>query len=276
MIGHGRHRKLDALARKLLALPVQRLMIGVFVDQDHRQQTRPRVAPGDRVERSRRLADLLAGPAAELLAHMLGDEQLPRHHVERLGDVLADLGELVAAAARAAGRRGMHDAPAWQMIGEVPARLRPPHMALYGIGPLRFGLCLAGCRDQIFELQLQLIKQPLAALRARAVQLALHLGDHQSQVLDQRLRTQHLRAHLDERGLQRIEVFGKVIIRRRHDVIRSQSTVIRSSHAAISTIKFTCVDINRAITLNPLLTAASYERDCASRYLPTGNQAARA
>jgi hypothetical protein len=39
MIGHSRDRKLYALARKLFALPVERLMIGVFVDQDHRQQT---------------------------------------------------------------------------------------------------------------------------------------------------------------------------------------------------------------------------------------------
>ena len=52
MIGHGRDRELDALARKLLALPVERLMIGVFVDQDHRQQARPGEAPGDRMERA--------------------------------------------------------------------------------------------------------------------------------------------------------------------------------------------------------------------------------
>jgi len=151
-------------------------MIGVFVDQDHRQQARARVATGDGVERRRRLADLLAGPAAELLAHMLGDEQLPRHHVQRLRDILADLRELGAATARATGWSWMHDAPALQVIGEIPARRRPPHMALHGIGPLRFGLGLAGCRNEVFELQLQLIDQALAALRARAVQLALILA----------------------------------------------------------------------------------------------------
>src|ERR1700681_923233 len=102
---------------------------------------------------------------------MLGDEQLPRHHVECLGDVLADPRELVTAAARAAGRRAMHDTPAWQMLGEAPARRRPPHVAVYGIGWRRFALCLAGCRDHVFELQLQLINQALAALRARGVQL---------------------------------------------------------------------------------------------------------
>jgi hypothetical protein len=81
-----------------------------------------------------------------------------------------------------------------------------------------------------------LIKQALAALRARAVYLALHLGDHQSKVLDQGFRTKHFCAHLDESRLQRLIVFRKVIIRRRHDVIRSQSPVIRSPHVAISTV----------------------------------------
>ena len=41
MIRHGGDRELDPLAGKLLALPVERLMIGIFVDQDHRQQARP-------------------------------------------------------------------------------------------------------------------------------------------------------------------------------------------------------------------------------------------
>jgi hypothetical protein len=46
--------------------------------------------------------------------------------------------------------------------------------------------------------------------------------------------------------------------------------MIRSSHVLISTINsnlLTCVDINRAITFSPPPTAASYERDCASRFL---------
>ena len=113
MIGHGRDRELDPLARILLALPVERLVVGVFLDQHHRQQARAGKAPGDRTEGSRRLRDRLARPAAELLPHMLGHEPLPRDHVERLGDILADLGELAAATARARGRRGVDDAPAW-------------------------------------------------------------------------------------------------------------------------------------------------------------------
>jgi hypothetical protein len=94
MIGHGRHRQLDPLARILLALPIERLMVGVFLDHHHGQQARAGKAARDRVEWRRRLRDRLARPAAELLPHMLGHEPLPRHHIERLADILADLDEL--------------------------------------------------------------------------------------------------------------------------------------------------------------------------------------
>jgi len=40
-------------------------------------------------------------------------------------------------------------------------------MALHGIGPLRFALASPAGRNEVFELQLQLIDQALAALRAR-------------------------------------------------------------------------------------------------------------
>ncbi len=91
MIRHGRDRQLDPLARIVLALSVERLMVGVLLDQHHRQQARPGEAPGDRMEGGRRLRDRLAMPAAELLPHMLGHEPLPRHDIERLGHILADL-----------------------------------------------------------------------------------------------------------------------------------------------------------------------------------------
>jgi hypothetical protein len=55
-------------------------MVGVLLDQHHRQQARAREAARDRVEWRRRLRDRLTRPAAELLAHVLGHEPLPRHH----------------------------------------------------------------------------------------------------------------------------------------------------------------------------------------------------
>jgi hypothetical protein len=124
MIGHGRYRELDPLARILLALPVERLVIGILRNQHHRQQARAGKAPRDRVEGCGRLGDLLAIAAGELLPHMLGHQPLPRNNIESLGDVFADLGELARAAARAGLRRGVNNPPAWQIGGKVaPLRL---------------------------------------------------------------------------------------------------------------------------------------------------------
>jgi hypothetical protein len=53
----------------------------------------------------RRLRDRLARAAAELLPYMFDHEPLPRRHIERLGDILTDLGEIAATTARARGRR---------------------------------------------------------------------------------------------------------------------------------------------------------------------------
>src|SRR6266566_5389539 len=104
------------------------------------------------MEGRRRLRDRLAGPAAELLPHMLGHEPLPRDDVERLGDVLADLGELAAAAAGARGRRGVNNPPARQIGGKVAPRRRAPREALYlDARRLSLRLVLAGRRGQLLE-----------------------------------------------------------------------------------------------------------------------------
>ena len=56
-----------------------------------------------------------------------------------------------------------------------------------------------------------MIDEPLAALGARTKHLALHLRDHQLQMLDQRLGAHELGARLDQRRLQRGYVVGKMI-----------------------------------------------------------------
>ena len=74
------------------------------------------------MERRRRLADLLAVAAGELLPDMLDHLPLPRDHLQRLGDVLAQLAQPRAAAARASGRRRLDHPLARQMLGEGLAR----------------------------------------------------------------------------------------------------------------------------------------------------------
>ena len=55
-------------------------VLSVLLEENHRQQVGAGPAPGRRVERRRRLADLLATPAGELLAHRLDDLPLARDH----------------------------------------------------------------------------------------------------------------------------------------------------------------------------------------------------
>jgi hypothetical protein len=154
-------------------------MVGVLLDQHHRQQAWPSEAPRDRMEGSRRLRDRLAGPAAELLPHMLGYKPLARDDIERFGDILTDLGELVGAAAPARARRRVNDPTARQIGRKVPPRRLAPGKALHlDTRRLRLRLILSRCRGQLLELQFQLIDEPLAALRARTEHLALHLRDH--------------------------------------------------------------------------------------------------
>jgi hypothetical protein len=79
---------------------------------------------------------------------MLGHEPLPRHHIERLGDILPDLRELAAAAARARSGRGVDDAPATNAVAIVP--LFPPRSKRAEIFPERPPL------DSAFDSQIEI------------------------------------------------------------------------------------------------------------------------
>ena len=90
-VGQRRDVELDALAGIGRALAVERQMQAVLGEQDMGQQLRPGAAARDRMRRRRRLGDRLAAPARELLAHVLDHLPLPRHQLQRLGHVLAEL-----------------------------------------------------------------------------------------------------------------------------------------------------------------------------------------
>ena len=102
-IGQRGDTEIDALEGEPFALPVQRLMLAEFGVHDRRQQVRTGAATRDRMEWRWRLGDRLAGAAGELLAHRLDHLVGARDALQRLGDGLAEFGEL-ATAARAAGR----------------------------------------------------------------------------------------------------------------------------------------------------------------------------
>ncbi len=136
-VGDGRDAELDALQGIGLALAVQRQVLAELGLQGHGQQVRPRPAAGDRVERRRRLGDGLAGPAGEPLPHGLDHPPPDGLDLQGLGDVLAQLGQLAAAAR--AGRRAGSPGYLWPLA----ATLRLPlcslvreqrHVARRGVG----------------------------------------------------------------------------------------------------------------------------------------------
>ena len=163
-VGRGRQTDRHALQRVTLGLPVQRLMLAELLEQDHGQQARPRPSSGDHMERRRRLADLLAVPAGELLPHRLDHLPLARHRFQGPGHVLAQLAQAVAAAAFARRRRIDHHPLARQMLGEGLAlgalARKSAHRRRLGDSSFRRQLVFCGVSFQLFERQRQLVDQP--------------------------------------------------------------------------------------------------------------------
>jgi hypothetical protein len=230
MIGQGRDVEVDAFTGVGFALPVQRLMLAVLGVQDHRQEARPDMAAWDDVERRRRLRDLLARPAGELLAHGLDHLPLPRHHLQGLGDRLAEFAQL-AAAARAGARARDHHPLARQMRRKRrPHRLAADERAYRRrCGRARDDFIFGRRRGRVLELQFQLVEQLAAALGRLPVLLAPQLGDQQFQVRHHRLgaggaRLRFLprRALSGQRCLQRFDLVGQGLGRARHGRIVAQ------------------------------------------------------
>ena len=197
LVGHGRQADVDALSGIALALPVQRLMLAILLEQDHRQQARASPCPRYRVEWGRRLRDVLAAPAGELLAHRLHDLPLPRDRLQAPGHRLAELAELVRPAGLAHLWCGQHHALARQMIRERLARRPPAREPAHRGGSRRQALSgqfiLGGRRLEVLELQFQLIEEPSTALGAPAVEVSSQLLDLQLEGGDHRLRVRRNR-----------------------------------------------------------------------------------
>src|SRR5439155_18922524 len=118
LVCQGRQAERDTLPGVAFGLAVERLMLPVLLEQDHRQQAGAGPTPGNYMKRRWSLADLLAVAAGELLGDVLAHLPLPRDHLQRLGDILAQLAQPRAAAAQA-NRRSRLDHPLTpQMLGE--------------------------------------------------------------------------------------------------------------------------------------------------------------
>ncbi len=185
LISERRQADIDTFMGITVALAVERLMLSELLKQDHRQQTgAEQPARGD-VKRRRRLRNTLASAAGEPFAHSLDDLPLAWDDFEGLGDIFAQLGQPVCAAARAAGRASNNDTLARQMLGQRLARWPGTDEGRDAGGPgsgdggeaLVFGR--GGLR--FLEAEFELIDQALAAFRPLAKALTLHLLDLKGQ-----------------------------------------------------------------------------------------------
>ncbi len=180
---HGRQRDRHAFKRIALGLTVQRLMLAELLEHDHRQKAGAGPSPCDGMERRRRLADLLAVAAAELLPHRLDHFPLTRRPIPAFGSRLRRVCAAIAAAALASRRRIDHHPFAWKMLGERLAfgalAHKSAHRRRLGDSPFRRKFVFGGRGLQLFERQRQLVDQPRRTLRSLSVDLTLKLGDPQ-------------------------------------------------------------------------------------------------
>src|SRR5256885_17129765 len=94
-----------------------RSMLAELLKHDHGQQAWTSPASCNGMERSRRLADLLAVATRELLPHRLDHLPLARHRFQRPGHVFTEFAQAIATAAFTRHRRIDHHAPAGKMVG---------------------------------------------------------------------------------------------------------------------------------------------------------------
>ena len=273
-VGQRRDIEVDAFAFIDVALAIERQVQAVLGEQDMGEQLGACAPARDRMRGRRRLGDRFAGPAGELLAHVLDHLPLPRNELQRLGHVLADLAQPAVAAAWAGRRRRIDDALARQMRGQRTARRLAPlerwHRDLLGCRQLRRGLGLRRILFQVGKLQLKLIEQR-ATLRGLSELLVPQLLDRELELLDQQcprlgfgFRRQAGRSLGAQHRLQRDHIVGERIV----GAHRPKRITIRRSLSGLTIV----LSIQIAAISRPLV-GATYVAASASRCLPAGSQA---
>ena len=192
LIGERREAEIDAFPPVPFRLPIERLVLSVLLEQHHCEKARAGEAARQHMERRRGLADRLARPACELLPDVLQHLPLPRHDLQRLGDVLAELGKPGRPAAGAGARAGNDDPLARQILREGFARwLLAGERANRGTrcwrSPFASELILRRGRFEFLQFELHLVEKARAPFAALAVSRAPHHLDGEPQMRDHRV-----------------------------------------------------------------------------------------
>src|ERR1700759_4638028 len=116
-----RYVEIDAFTLVDVALTMKRQVQTVLGEQNMGQQLGPCTPARNRMRGSRRLGDRFAGPADELLTHVLDHLPLARNELQRLGHVLADLAQSAVTPTWADGRYRIDKTLSRQMLRQGPA-----------------------------------------------------------------------------------------------------------------------------------------------------------
>jgi hypothetical protein len=139
-----------------------------------------------------RLRDRIAGLADKFLAYRLHDDPLAGDDLAALRDCLTDLPEIAAVTAWAGLGCGHDHTAARKIVRQRSARWSLAREGLHrdtgrvGSGDSHLGsqLILGGSGDDVFELQFELIEQPLVTLGRLAPFVLAGLGDAQLEIFD--------------------------------------------------------------------------------------------
>jgi hypothetical protein len=237
-VGHRRQRDRHAFQCVTFRLAVQRLMLSVLLEHDHRKKAGAGPPSRHDMERRWHLRDLLTVTARELLTHCLDHLPLAWLGFQGAGHVLAEFAQAASAAAITCRRAINHHAFARQMLREgvtVGTLAREPrYRGRSGDGGFRGQFVFRGFGLQLIEYKRQLIDQSHRAFGTLPIQLAFQLGDPQFLVGDQchvlrgfgtrdgqfRGDFQSFRALADQRRFQRIDRARKTVVSPIHGMQR--------------------------------------------------------
>ncbi len=188
-VGHRRQCDRHAFQGVTFGLAVQWLVLSELLEHDHREKAWACPSLGNDMERRRRLGDLFAVTARELLAHRLDHLPSARLRFQCSYHVLAEFAQTASTTA-VARRRGInHHALARQVFGECVAfralAREPAHGSRSGDGGFRGQFVFRGVGLQLVEHERQLVDQSRRTFGTLPVQLSFQPGDPQFLMGDQ-------------------------------------------------------------------------------------------